>query len=345
MEEMYESWESPAPQPDLEAELKKLRRSLRRRNWKIISISLILAAAILIGTVNYGIPALESLYWDPETNSYGTAHATDLHMTLFAYANLFNNDRSVDNITAVRTGFATYSLSLESRSKTTLERSFGYATLEMGKLTIQDGFWDEYSPIYVGNYQRETSTDHMELLSQLPDYIRVGCYVTFWEDITMAEALELDHTLVWDIADTSNYTDIQWLAIRHQDNAYARPCGLTLGGVYGLFDEVNAYYPYFCGIDHDISGTTLDGSIPARAEREEQRFKSFLCYLHDQQQKGEGIEVPHYPNYYADALQYVEENGVKVYGCYITASAKRLLEINEMDNVKYLYPVEAWINI
>lgn len=342
MEERFDNGESPALLPD--AELKKIRKSLRRRNRRTVLISLILAAAILIGTVNYGIPALESLYWDPNTTSYGT-HATDLEMTFYAYGNLFNNGRMVGDITATRTGFATYSLSLESCSYSTNERSFGYATLEKGKLTIQDGFWDDYSPLYVGNNRSETHKDHMELLSQLPDYIRVGCYVTFREDITMAEALELDHTLVWDIADTSNYTDIQWLAIRHQDNAYARPCGLTLGGVYGLFDEVNAYYPYFCGIDHDISGATLDGSIPAKAEREEQRFKSLLRYLHDQQQKGKGIEVPHYPNYYADALQYIEENGVRIYGCYITASAKRLLEINEMDNVQYLFPVDAWINI
>ena len=345
MEELFESWESPAPQPDLEAELKKLRRSLRRRNWKLIAISLILAAAILIGTVNYGIPALESLYWNPETNSYGTAYATDLHMTLYAYTNLFNNDRRVDDITAVRTGFATYSLSLEARSKTTLARSFSYATLEKGKLTIQEGLWDDFSQVYVGNYQNATSEDHIELLSQLPDYIRVGCYVTFCSDITMEEALELGHTLGRDAAHTSNYTDIQWLAIRHQDNAYARPCGLTLGGYYGLFDEINAYYPYFCGIDLNMVGTVPDESHLSEAEREELRFKSFLRYLHDQQQKGQGIEVPNYPNYYADALQYVEEKGVNVYGCYITASAKRLLEISEMDNIKYLFPVDAWINI
>lgn len=344
MEENYESWKTPAPLPDMEAELKKMRKSLRRRNWKIISISLILAAAILIGTVNYGIPALENLYWNPNTISYGT-QSTDLEMTFYAYGNVFNNDRITGGITAARTGFATYSLSLEGCSYSTNERSFGYATLEKGKLTVQDGFWDDIGQHYVGNNTSETSKDNMELLSQLPDYIRVGCYVTFREDISMEEALALQRTLIQDALDTSNYTQIKWLAVRHQKQAYARPCGLTLDGFYGLFDEVNAYYPYFTGTTLDAFGEVLDMEIKSEAEREEERFKSLLRYLHDQQQKGEGIEVPNYPNYYADALSYVEENGVSIYGCYVTASAKRLLEINEMDNVKYLVPVDAWINI
>lgn len=344
MEEMYESWESRAPQPDLEAELKKLRRSLRRRNWKIISISLILAAAILIGTVNYAIPALEGLYWDPDTTSYGT-QSTDLEMTFYAYCNLFNNSLMVCDIHTARTGFASYSLTLESLSYDTGKRDFGYATLEKGKLTVQDGFWDDIGHSYVGNNIRDTSKDNMRILHQLPDYIRVGCYVTFREDISMEEALSLKRSLVQDIQHTDNYTNIQWLGIRHQEKAYTRPCGLTLHGFYGLFDEVTAWYPYFTGTTLDASGEVLDMELSSEAERAEEQFKSLLRYLHDQQEKGEGIEVPDYPSYYADALQYVEENGVKVYGCYIIASAKRLLEINEMDNVKYLYPVEAWINI
>lgn len=343
MEETFESWETATPLIDIEKEMKKMRRNLRRRNCKIISISLILAAAILIGTVNYGIPALENLYWTPNTISYGT-QSTDLEMTFYAYGNVFNN-RIVGDINADRTGFATYSLTLETLFYDTHERSFGHATLEKGKLTVQDGFWNEIGQRYVGNNIRETSKDDMELLSQLPDYIRVGCYVTFQEDITMEDALSLHRFFVQDIQDTSNYTDLQWLAIRHQEKAYAHPCGLTLDGFYGLFDEVNAYYPYFTGTTLDESGNVRDMTLPSEAGRAEERFKSLLRYLNDQQQKGEGIELPNYPNYYADALTYVEENGINVYGCYITSSAKRLLEINEMENVKYLMPVDAWINI
>lgn len=344
MEELFDTWESPGPLTDMEAELKKMRRSLRRRNWKIISISLILAAAILIGTVNYGIPALEKLYWDPNTISYGT-QSTDLEMTFYAYCNVFNNSRVVCDIDAVRTGFATYSLTLESLSHDTGKRSFGHATLEKGKLTVQDGFWDDFNARYVGNNIRDTSKDNMRVLLQLPDYIRVGCYVTFREDITMEEALALNRSLIQDIQHTSNYTNIQWLAVRHQNQAYARPCGLTLHGAYGLFDEVNTYYPYFTGTTLDASGEVLDMELQSEAERAEERFKSMLRYLYDQQQKGEGIEVPNYPTYYADALSYVEENGVNIYGCYVIASAESLLEINEMKNVKYLMPVEAWIDI
>lgn len=342
MEDKFEITGSVPPFPD--GELKKIRRSLRRRNRKTVLISLLLSAALLFGTVNYGIPALESLYWDPHTTSYGT-DSTDLEMTFYAYCNTFNNNLMVSDIHAARTGFASYSLTLESLSYDTGKRDFGYATLEKGKLTVQEGFWTDMGQRYVGNNIRDTSKDHLRLLHQLPDYIRVGCYVTFQEDLSMEEALALKRSLIQDIETTENYTNIQWLAIRHQENAYARPCGLTLHGFYGLFDEVNAWYPYFTGTTLDASGEVLDMGLSSEAERAEEQFKSLLRYLQDQQQRGEGIEVPSYPNYYADALQYVEENGVRVYGCYITASAKSLLQINDMENVRYLFPVDAWINL
>lgn len=339
MDMNYENWEQNAPLPGMEAELRKIRRELRRRSRKTILISLILAAAILIGTVSYGIPTLENLYWNPNTVSFGTPHATDLLMTFYAYGQLFCPTRVINDVTATRTGFASYSIVMDTYSFSKNERDYGYATLEKGELTIQEGFWDEINQVAVGNTLPETEEHIVELLSQLPEYVRVGCYVTFREDITMQDALDFNRALIQDVLETVNYTQLQWLAVRHQEKAYARPCGLTLSGIYGLFDEVNDSYPCFSGAD---MGADSDATS---AEHHEEHFKSLLRYLDDQQKKGEGIEVPHYPGYYADALSYVEENGVKIYGCYITASPQRLLEISKMENVQYLWPDEAWINI
>lgn len=66
------SWENPPSPAECKKELKKIRGSLRKRNSLIVLTSLVLAAALLFGTVQYGIPALESRYWDPRTVSFGT---------------------------------------------------------------------------------------------------------------------------------------------------------------------------------------------------------------------------------------------------------------------------------
>ncbi len=41
MEMNSEHWETPAPLPDMEQELKRIRKDLRRRRWKIVFTSLL----------------------------------------------------------------------------------------------------------------------------------------------------------------------------------------------------------------------------------------------------------------------------------------------------------------
>ena len=83
-------WENLPSPADYQKELKKIRKSLRKRNTLIVLTRLVLAAARLFGTVQYGIPALESRYWDPRTVSFGTEKGTDLDMVLAAYTDLFS---------------------------------------------------------------------------------------------------------------------------------------------------------------------------------------------------------------------------------------------------------------
>ena len=134
----------PEPAPPREPsrrELKRLRRNLRRRNTVLVLTSLILAAALLFGTFRCAIPYLEShLYWDPNTVSYGTQLDTDLGLTLFAYSELFCPNMCVESVTATHTGFASYSILAESFSFPRGERRYGYASLEKGKLSIQQNF-------------------------------------------------------------------------------------------------------------------------------------------------------------------------------------------------------------
>ena len=70
MEKNFENWEASIPPQDMKAELKAMRRNLRRRNWKIVAISVFLVLAILFSVVKLVIPALEKRYWDPTVCSY-----------------------------------------------------------------------------------------------------------------------------------------------------------------------------------------------------------------------------------------------------------------------------------
>ena len=70
------------------SEIRKIQKTIRSRNRKIISISVVLAAVLLVVSVFGIIPWAESLYWNPDETTY--RDATDLKIALDAYTELFN---------------------------------------------------------------------------------------------------------------------------------------------------------------------------------------------------------------------------------------------------------------
>ena len=108
---------------------------------------------------------------------------------------------------------------------------------------------------------------------------------------------------------------------------------------------MNDFYPCF---DVDEAFRALEeatGSRPDQASVYEEHFKSVLRFLNDRQQAGRGIQVPDSPNYYSDALAYVEEHGVNVYGCYITASPQFFLRLIQQENIQYISLYDAWLTL
>lgn len=152
--ENFESmnWENPPTPAEYEKELKKIRRSLRKRNSLIVLTSLVLAAVLLFGTVQYGIPALESRYWDPRTVSYGTEAGTDLDMVLAAYTDLFSPTTYFQGTRVNHTGFASYSVTIKYRDELTNELYESYGTIEKGALFIPHGVWDTVAHTEVGDF-------------------------------------------------------------------------------------------------------------------------------------------------------------------------------------------------
>ena len=102
------------PQWEQSGEIRKIQRTIRRRSWKNITISVVLAAVLLVVSAFGIIPWAESLYWNPEETSY--RDATDLEITLDAYTELFNPGYSTLWVTDHRTGFASYELEIQFRS-------------------------------------------------------------------------------------------------------------------------------------------------------------------------------------------------------------------------------------
>ena len=357
------TWENLTSPAEYEKELKKIRKNLRKRNALLVLTSLVLAAALLFGTVQYGIPALESRYWDPRTVSFGTENGTDLDMVLAAYADLFSPNTCFQGTQTHHTGFASYSVTISYVDENRNEDRESYARLENGELFIPHGIWEPVYFSYVGNYW----TDYMQTLpgaidqqtqfstkklAPLPDYVRVAAYITFTEDKTLNEVFQFRE----DLSNTSNnwYNDTGycWTAIRHTDEVdNSVRCGFTSGSFTDQFPEANEHYPAFS--EHQAYEDRKIGYEQSSTKEETYtaHFKSLLKFMDDQLKKGTGIPAPASGSgevdmdYYANALAYVEEHGVMAYGCYIVASPSHLMEIMEREDVLIVIPVDGWLYI
>ena len=197
--ENFESmnWENLPTPAEYEKELKKIRRSLRKRNSLIVLTSLVLAAALLFGTVQYGIPFLESFYWDPRTVSFGTEKGTDLDMLLTAYSNLFCPTVDIRGTTVTHNGFASYSLTLQRWDEIHGVVSDSYGTLQKGELFLPSSIWKYAYGNQVGSFFMTDADSNAvnrrfftEKLSQLPEYIQIGAFITFTEDRTIYKTLD-----------------------------------------------------------------------------------------------------------------------------------------------------------
>lgn len=353
-------WENLPSPAEYEKELKKIRKNLRKRSALVVLTSLVLAAVLLFGAVQYGIPALESMYWDPRTVSYGTSEGTDLDMLLGAYDDLFSANTDFTGAKVSHTGFASYSITVPiTEFKARYMQRESYWTLEKGDLFMPDGLWNYASHNDVGSimmtnpeYVKLNRQSITEKLSQLSEYIQVGAYVTFTEDKTLAEAFAFRDDICNGNIDRVNNTGYCWTAIRHSadmDNTVR--CGISSGSLTSQFPEVNEIYPAFSQTQAYAEMNYSAIYNGPYAQTYEEHFKSLLRYMDDQLKQGTGIPAPASgtgeidPEYYAKALAYVEENGVMAYGCYIFASPQALLEIMQREDVLIVMPTEGWLNI
>jgi len=317
---------SPAPDDDII----KIRRGIRRRGIWIILISLVLAAALAAGVWTLGIPALESLYWDPRESSYGMDYQADIEDMLAAYTELFCPRMIIAGANAERTGFASYDVAVQIWDPVSMGRAdTDFLTVKKGELKIPSGFFSHCSmnifdratyPYY--SFEESVVENTRRSLEELPDYIRVVAAVSFSKDKTMDELIALQDSL--------KEGNISWAGIRCSgENEQLVPlCGMQVFSSGVMRDHVNADYPCF-----DIKGAMRTG------EMLEQHFVSLLEYSADAAEKGRGIELKSRidESYYRAVLEYVGENGIMSYGCFVIAPPSVILELMGRDEISQVY--------
>lgn len=341
MEEMFENWDVPNSQSDMEQELKAMRASLNRHNRKIILTAISLALALVLTVTCIVAPVLEKRYWAPYTSDY-VQQGNDLKWMLEAYTELFHPGKQIQSVYSGDIGFANYDLTITRIDTATMEKEYIGGNLSRGTLNLDYPFF-EYGTergFFQGNnnlsedmvtHYRSTAS---ERLSELPSFVTVKALAFFPEDLTMEQLQRLIFQYNYD--GTTGIT-LKWVGVRNapkddENTTFAMGFSIGPNGDLSLLDD---YYPEL-GMLH----TNEDGS------HMEEHFKSLLRFCADQLDKGKGIPmVTLTGNHYRDVLNYVEENGVMAYGCLVTGTPEGLLSMLDDGVASTMILTDGWIDI
>ena len=293
-----DNWNELPTSPNGDEELKKIRKNLKKRNWKTVLTTLVLAVTLLLAGIYVIIPAVESLYWAPYDSDY-IENGNDLVLMLEAYTELFHPGKKIQSLKAGDTGFASYDLSITRTDTDTGDKEYISGTLIRSTLDLDHLFFDYSServffqgnnslPVEFVTHYREGS---IERLSGLPEYVTVKALAFFPEDLNMEQVQKLLFKYNYD---SRCGVSLRWVGVRNAaKNAESTPlsCGFSTDPG-GYIEEFNAFYP-------ELHLTTVkeDGSHLA------EHFKSILRFSADQLDKDRGLHIGTlHGNYYRDIL-------------------------------------------
>ena len=335
-------WEENKAPENAENEIKKIKKTLQKRNRKIILTSLVLVIALLLGIIYVAMPLAEKLYWSPWDQSLDQ-YTTDLKLVLQAYTELFLPGKSI-SVLPGDVGLAEYELHMTMHDMVRDTDQYFMGRMYKGKLGFDMEFFDNEalglfrSTQFPGTYPEELITrENAQVrakLQELPEYIRLEAAVTFPKDLSMAELLKL---MEYDYLGAQADLEVIWAAIRTQEpnpeNLHeAVGISFTLSPLNG---GVNERYPEFMLSNYEPTGDTL-----------ETHFRSVLKFSSDQMLMGHGVLTWHENhNFYEQALQYTEEHGVNTYGCIVTGSPKTLLHLLDSGDILDMELMDAWIDV
>ncbi len=334
-EHLFGSWEETPADPPAR-ELKYVRKSLRRRNITLVLTSVVLVIALLLS-----IPLAERMYFDPTLHTTSSTTMTDLELALWCYYDLLAPDQIFSCISSCTdTGFGTWSLEVcyldwDSPSY----HSYRTAVLDKNEIHFPRNtlFYSPTDLFNFGSIQIGTdSADYHSIqeiewqLADVEEDASVYVAVSFNGDLTAAE--------LFDLMDRYDFV-IRWAGVRagHPSDPLEPLIGMHLDS-HRQDDGINADYP-------DLIG-------PVTEYNAELHFHSMVEYCRGYTAQTMDLGIIEDSAYYDTVLNELDENGLRFYGAYFTASVEvfrdlaadghitdfRLLEDREPGGMIYLAP-------
>lgn len=346
-EYLDEIWGEELLPPDTsdenQSELKKVKTKIRKNNGLIVFMSIAIFVVIYLLSEFVIIPVAESMYWNPGENTFNCQFTDDLELAINAYSEMFSHNRYIGNVYYEKTGFAKYEIAIQHGNASTGDIETFYTSSDKGKLDLKYEFWG-YAPANafenacwpVYTMSEKNKQMYYDSLCKFPDYITVTASVSFSEDMDMDEIISLQNEI------SRKDGHITWIGIRNCDPSEQRYPIFGIAPYIGGYirGEVNEIYPYF-----DVK-RVKDEDMTADILKTHANSILSLCIDLHKNGLPDAFVNAHTPekSYLEEIREYLTENGLYSYGCYITAPADVFIDLLDSGIASQVWPDEAYID-
>ena len=318
----------------------KIKKSVNNRLRKVVYTSVGIMIALLFGIFYIISPLVDSLYYNPTKVTVGEMDQ-DINFDMKAITELNYPGYTLSSLIDVdRLGFGKYDISYFRTNLFTEETNYVYSNLKRNQNRTNNTIWTNdrsfnFRTIKIPQwFDEQDSMDQkdrvMNHAKQLSPVAYTSSWLTFENDLTMEELHQLE----------LRYPEINfvWVGIRiaPSDESAHDLLGFTTKSTKLTVDKPDPEkYPAFdylewlvnpIGFDHEANRIEPRGY--------ELHFKDLLKYVVDRKDAINILENhPYRHEHYEEALNYIEEHGVKTYGVLAYANAEDLIELVESEEI------------
>ena len=352
---------------DMEAEkdMKDIQKKINRNVWKKVVLAFAILCFLLFTGYYLAERICTQVFYDPlESSKETTALVGDIealqqnnlmNVPLYLNVDTFLNIHCPDQVCGSmelkapylaegsKKGFGSYDINVK------VSQDFGKTnvfstTMTRGKIESSERFFEmkardmfyEAGPQFHADangevfWNKQNSNDRREMreeMQKLPESVLIASYISFEDDMTLDELFALFNMV-------ENEYSLEWAAVRTTNDLQYEVMGIDMSGIVrsiyakpDLTEEFDKEFPYFYISDTD--GFNKKYSV----QEYELHFKSMLKYMTYQDEFLKtfcGMQA----ETYQDALNYVEDNGVKVFGAYVIGRPNAMLEIESMSDIE-----------
>ena len=343
---------------------KLVKRAIRKAFLKMGSVVGLVILLILL-FAQLILPKLVSeFYYNPGKEI--TENLNQMGFDLMVYTNLTMPGSYRDNVTVESNGYGNYDICINQVVSYDNRFINLPGKIEHGKLTLYDanilkrptgnafawfqmkGDTSDSLRDLVSSGQQSfgaggTPADTVAAIQELDEKTKYNAYITLDRMMDYTEFIEFLNSIDY-------YTPEVWCAVytnggneTQEERMYIDNLGFTctLSRIYSLDWDREKYPNLLIAEDTEANGSgieELEKNI-LREDYMQTHFVSMLRYMADQKEFLTMMKES--PQLLSKAADYIEKNGLKIYGFAVLADKEELLKTNELDEVYEIYTVPS----